>query len=144
MASPLPEIPVWQGNLRVYFYDTDAGGVVHNIAYLRMVEWARTELADSLGWPLATMKEDPRGCPVVVRTEIDYRIPARLGDELTVTSEVTAMKRARFFVETRITRESSADLICRSYQTLAVVDLATGKPKPLPADWLQQWPERKV
>jgi acyl-CoA thioester hydrolase len=144
MSSGLPERPVWQGSLRVYFYDTDAGGVVHNIAYLRMVEWARTELAEHLGWPLATMHEDPRGCPVVARTEIDYRIPARLGDELTITSEVTSMRKARFFVETKITREATGELICHSLQTLALVDLQTGKAKPLPQDWLNQWPDRKV
>lgn len=142
MGTSLPENPVWEGQLRVYFYDTDAGGVVHNIAYLRMIEWARTELAESLGWPLATMHQDPRGCPVVARTEIDYRIPARLGDMLDIRSELTVMKRARFFVETRITRASTSDLLCRALQTLALVDLATGKPLPLPSDWLHQWPDR--
>ncbi len=144
MEPSLPDTPVWQGSLRVYFYDTDAGGVVHNIAYLRMIEWARTELAEFLGWPLATMKDDPRGCPVVARTEIDYRLPARLGDELKIHSELTSMKRARFFVETRITRESTGDLISRALQTLAIVDLNSGKPRPLPANWLHQWPERMV
>lgn len=129
----------WEGSLRVYFYDTDAGGVVHNIAYLRMIEWARTELAEALGWPLATMRDDPRGCPVVVRTEIDYRRPAVLGDRLRLYSVVLDRQRARFRVETQVFREKREpdQLICRALQTLAVVDLATGRPKPLPDGFLK-------
>ena len=61
------------------FFDTDCGGVVHNIAYLRFVEIARTLLAEELGMSLAQMMETQR-YPVVVRTEIDYRRGARLGD----------------------------------------------------------------
>jgi YbgC/YbaW family acyl-CoA thioester hydrolase len=63
------------------FFDTDCGGVVHNIAYLRFVEIARTLLAEELGLPLATMAETQK-YPVVVRTEIDYRRGAKLGDRL--------------------------------------------------------------
>src|ERR1700693_4282658 len=68
---------------RVMFFDTDAGGVVHNIAYLRFIETNRSLLAEKLGWKLGEMM-DLQECPVVVRTEIDYRRPARLWDKLVV------------------------------------------------------------
>ena len=54
------------------FFDTDCGGVVHNIAYLRFIETARTLLAEELGMKLVEMAKTQR-YPVVVRTEIDYR-----------------------------------------------------------------------
>ena len=59
------------------FFDTDCGGVVHNIAYLRMIETCRTRLAALLGMDLRSMSETQL-FPVVVRTEIDYRRSARL------------------------------------------------------------------
>jgi len=56
----------------VMFYDTDVGGVVHNLAYLRMIEFCRTKLAEQIGFNLREMAET-QVYPVVVRTEIDYR-----------------------------------------------------------------------
>ena len=53
--TPLPAEPRITMPLDVYYFDTDAGGVVHNIAYLRMVEIARTHLANALGWSLEDM-----------------------------------------------------------------------------------------
>ena len=55
-ASPLPAPPRLTVPLEVYYFDTDAGGVVHNIAYLRMIEIARSQLAAALGWSLADME----------------------------------------------------------------------------------------
>lgn len=63
------------------FFDTDCAAVVHNIAYLRIIEVARTLLAEQLGMGLVAMAQSQL-YPVVVRTEIDYRRPARLGDQL--------------------------------------------------------------
>ena len=60
----------------VMFYDTDVGGVVHNLAYLRMIEKCRTRLAGQLGFDLCEMART-QVYPVVVRTEIDYRRPGR-------------------------------------------------------------------
>ena len=85
--------PTLDTTARVMFFDTDAGGVVHNIAYLRFIETNRSYLAEKLGWRLdAGMEENL--CPVVVRTEIDYRRPARLWDELTVRWRVFGLPRS--------------------------------------------------
>ena len=65
------------------FFDTDCGGVVSNIAYLRFIEIARTLLAEKLGLALAEMAETQR-YPVVVRTEITYCRGARLSDRLVI------------------------------------------------------------
>src|ERR1700680_3806798 len=73
MNSDAPPIST---EVQVMFFDTDCGGVVSNIAYLRFIEIARTLLAEELGLSLAQMTEDKK-YPVVVRTEIDYRRGAK-------------------------------------------------------------------
>ena len=74
------------------FFDTDCGGVVHNIAYLRIIETCRTKLAGKLGMNLREMAITHL-YPVVVRTEIDYRKPARLGDELVIHGKLESIER---------------------------------------------------
>ena len=91
------------------FFDTDCGGVVSNIAYLRFIEIARTTLAEKLGLPLAEMAQTQR-YPVVVRTEINYRRAAKLADRLIIEGWLDDLQRARFFCAFRITR--AADSAC--------------------------------
>ena len=85
------------------FFDTDCGGVVSNIAYLRFIEIARTLLAEKLGLALAEMAETQR-YPVVVRTEITYCRGARLSDRLVIEGWLDHVERARFWCAFRITR----------------------------------------
>src|ERR1700694_5427945 len=75
--------PRIRSDVQVMFFDTDYAAVVHNIAYLRFIEVARTLLAEQLGLGLAQMAENQK-YPVVVWTEIDYRCAAKLGDRLVV------------------------------------------------------------
>src|SRR5678816_829449 len=75
------ETPTIETDVQVMFFDTDCAAVVHNIAYLRFIEIARTLLAEQLGMGLREMATTGL-YPVVVRTEIDYRKPATLGDKL--------------------------------------------------------------
>src|ERR1700737_1768324 len=90
------DAPRIRTELQVMFFDTDCGGGVSNIAYLRFIEIARTLLAEELGLALAQMAETQR-YPVVVRTEIDYRRAARLGDRLMVEGWLERVERARFW-----------------------------------------------
>ena len=90
------DVPRIRTELQVMFFDTDCGGVVHNIAYLRFIEVARTLLAEKLGLPLVDMAESKR-YPVVVRTEIDYRRAAKLGDQLVVEGWLDRVERVRFW-----------------------------------------------
>src|ERR1700722_5037326 len=101
-GNSLPPHPRLTVPLDVYYFDTDAGGVVHNIAYLRMVEIARSQLAAALGWSLEEMGRTGL-VPVVARTEIDYLKPARLGDSLLVTAEVARIEKIRSFFKFEIT-----------------------------------------
>ena len=90
------EVPTIETEEEVMFFDTDCGGVVHNIAYLRFIETARTRLAAQLGMALRDMSET-KLFPVVTRTEIDYRKPAVLGDLLKVRGQLDEFNRARFW-----------------------------------------------
>ena len=121
-------------DVQVMFFDTDCAGVVHNIAYLRFIEVARTLLAEQLGMGLVGMAE--RGSyPVVVRTEIDYKRPAKLGDLLIVEGRLESVDRLRFWVVFDVKRPADGALIAHSRQMLCVIEMPRGRPVPLPADW---------
>ena len=128
------ESPRIRTEVQVMFFDTDCGGVVSNIAYLRFIEIARTLLAEELGLPLAEMVKTQK-YPVVVRTEIDYRRAAKLGDRLVVDSWLDDLQRARFWCAFRITRPADEALIAECRQTLALVEMPAAKLLPLPSDW---------
>jgi len=140
-AGELPQRPEIRLPVRVYFYDTDSGGVVHNIAYLRMIEQARSELASSLGWTLQEMTSGARECPVVARTEIDYLRPARLGDDLEIVARLAGMEKIRFYIEFVMRRPADGVEICRCRQTMVTVALDSGRPRPLRPAWRERWPE---
>ncbi len=97
------------------FFDTDCGGVVHNIAYLRMIETCRTRLAAQLGMDLARMASTAI-YPVVVRTEIDYLKPAKLGDWLKIRGTLGEVSRARFWCHFEMVREADEVLLITSRQ----------------------------
>ena len=124
----------------VMFFDTDAGGVVHNIAYLRFIETCRTRLAALLGMDLRSMAVS-RVFPVVVRTEVDYRRPALLGDHLLIKGWLDQLEGARFWCGFTITRPEDGALLVTSRQALAVVQMPQGRPQRIPADWAQRWPQ---
>jgi len=134
-AQPRVTVP-----LEVYYFDTDAGGVVHNIAYLRMVEIARSQLAATLGWPLVEMNRTGL-VPVVMRTEIDYLKPARLGDALLISAELTGMEKIRFFLRFEIASATRPDLVfARCLQTMVTVQLPSGRPQRMPTTWNKAYP----
>lgn len=122
----------------VMFFDTDCGGVVHNIAYLRMIETCRTRLAASLGMDLRQMAETQL-FPVVVRTEIDYRRSGKLGDWITIRGVLAEVSKARFWCSFEMIRESDGLLLITCRQALALVQMPAGKPVRLPADWLARY-----
>jgi YbgC/YbaW family acyl-CoA thioester hydrolase len=138
--NSLPPEPRLTIPLEVYYFDTDAGAVVHNIAYLRMVEIARSHLAAKLGWSLEEMNRTGL-VPVVARTEIDYLKPARLGDSLLVTAELIRLERIRFLIRFEIARASQPDFIfIRCIQTMVPVQLPGGRPQRVPESWREAYP----
>ena len=120
--------------VQVMFFDTDCGGVVSNIAYLRFIEIARTRLAEELGLHLANMAQTQQ-YPVVVRTEIDYRRAARLADRLVIEGWLDRLERARFWCAFRIVRTNDNVLIAECRQMLALIEMPAGKLLRLPQEW---------
>ena len=120
--------------VQVMFFDTDCGGVVSNIAYLRFIEIARTLLAEELGLSLTEMAVNRR-YPVVVRTEIDYRRAAKLGDQLVIEGWLDRVDRVRFWCAFQITRPADNVLIARCRQMLALIEMPEGKLLRLPQHW---------
>ena len=116
------------------FFDTDCAAVVHNIAYLRFIEVARTLLAAELGLGLADMAETQK-YPVVVRTEIDYRRAARLGDKLMVEGWLDRLERVRFWCAFKIIRPADETLIAECRQMLAIIQMPEAKLLRVPHDW---------
>jgi YbgC/YbaW family acyl-CoA thioester hydrolase len=118
--------------IRVMYFDTDAGGVVHNIAYLRFIETARTLLAIQMGMSFEEIARTGIH-PVVTRTEVDYKRPAKLGETLRIEGRVVEWSGIRFWVEFEVLRHSDSALLVSCRQALALVDVSTGKPVRLPA-----------
>lgn len=124
----------------MHYFDTDAAGVVHNVAYLRLIEVARTDLAEHLGWSLAEMQSTGL-VPVVARTEIDYLKPARLGESLRIVSVLTRIERIRFLLEFTIFRMSDEVKTTFCRQTMVTVQLPSGRPQGVPERWIQAYPQ---
>ena len=127
-------VPRVQTEVQVMFFDTDCAAVVHNIAYLRFIEVARTLLAEQLGLGLALMAENQK-YPVVVRTEIDYRRAAKLGDKLRIEGWLDDLERVRFWCAFRITRPADNLLIADCRQMLAIIQMPNAQLQRVPEDW---------
>jgi YbgC/YbaW family acyl-CoA thioester hydrolase len=132
MPDPLPDSCRISSEVRVMYFDTDAGGVVHNIVYLRFIETARTLLAIQMGMSFEEIERTGIH-PVVTRTEIDYKRPAKLGDLLRVEGRVTEWSGIRFWVEFEVLRPSDGALLVKCRQALALVQMPAGKPVRLPS-----------
>jgi YbgC/YbaW family acyl-CoA thioester hydrolase len=128
------KMPRIRTEVHVMFFDTDCGGVVSNIAYLRFIEIARTLLAEELGLALAEMAETQK-YPVVVHTEIDYRRAAKLGDQLVVEGWLDRLERVRFWCAFRIVRPKDNVLIAECRQSLALIEMPAGMLLRLPESW---------
>src|SRR5213079_1427497 len=126
-------------DVRVMFFDTDCAAVVHNIAYLRFIEVARTRLAEQLGLGLSQMTKAQR-YPVIVRTEIDYRTAAKLGERLVVDGWLERFERVRFWCAFQVTRPEDNVLIAECRQTLAIVQMPGPKLLRVPENWEQYRP----
>jgi YbgC/YbaW family acyl-CoA thioester hydrolase len=121
-------------DVQVMFFDTDCAAVVHNIAYLRFIEIARTLLAEELGLGLAQMAENQK-YPVVVRTEIDYRRAAKLGDRLVVEGWLDRLERVRFWCAFRVMRPVDDTLIAECRQVLAIIQMPEATLLRVPVEW---------
>lgn len=123
--------------VRVYWEDTDAGGVVYHAGYLRFMERARSEWMRALGVDQMAYKQ-ATGLAFMVRDmQIDFLKPALLDDELTVTVAVKEQRAASILFAQTVVRTDGSCLI-RATVRVACVDLARMRPAPIPADLIPQ------
>lgn len=119
---------------QVMYYDTDCGGVVHNLAYLRWVEECRTKLASHLGIDYATMAREGRHT-VLVRHEVDYHSPAFLADDIHVLGCIEKVEKSSLWFRFEIRRAENNKLCVSVRQRLALVQMPQGRPCRIPAEW---------
>ncbi len=118
--------------VRVYYQDTDAGGVVFHAQYLAFMERARTELLNEAGLDLARIAEERRVLFLVYELKARYHQPGRLNDLLTVSAEVAKMGRASLVFHQRVERASV--LLVEADITVALVGRDTMKPARMPEE----------
>jgi tol-pal system-associated acyl-CoA thioesterase len=120
--------------MRVYMEDTDAGGIVYYVNYLKFMERARTEFMRSLGFG----KNYIFTCDLmfVVRDlMVTYKLPARLDDELEATATLTRLRGAGMVFHQTVRR--GAELLVWAEVTIACVDRAGVRPRRLPPDMVE-------
>ncbi|SHM09384.1 tol-pal system-associated acyl-CoA thioesterase [Phytopseudomonas punonensis] len=116
---------------RVYYEDTDAGGVVYYVNYLKFMERARTERLRELGFAQSTLAGE--GLLFVVHSsEARYHAPARLDDELSVSAEVLELNRASLRFRQQVRRVADNALLCEGQFLVACVRADNFKPRAMP------------
>ena len=119
--------------VRVYWEDTDAGGVVYYASYLRFMERARSEWLRAIGIDQAMLIRDERLQFVVVEAQIRYHRPARFDDQLQVSVLVTERGGASVTMMQEIRRGSAdGELLVSATIRAACLDSDSLKPRPLP------------
>ena len=130
---------VWP--LRVYWEDTDAGGIVFYANYLKFFERARTEWFRSLGYSQQELK-DTTGCMFIVsQTQLKYSHPAFLDDELHISTKVSEVGGASLVIEqSAMKRDPLSErtvVLCEGSIRIAWVQVGSLKPSRIPKDILQ-------
>jgi acyl-CoA thioester hydrolase len=119
---------VWP--VRVYWEDTDAGGIVYYANYLKFMERARTEWLRAIGVDQVQLKDAHGLMFVVVDVEAHYRKPARYGDQLQVSCKVSETSRASLTLDQEVYRD--AELLLDGRVRAACLDAQSYRPRPLP------------
>jgi acyl-CoA thioester hydrolase len=137
-----PAARVFSWPVRVYWEDTDAGGIVFYANYLKFFERSRTEWLRSLGIEQQRLRESTGGIFVVAETSIRYHRSARLDDELIVTAALVESGRASMIIKQQVllkteqTAENPPVLLCEGTIRIGWVDAATLQPQRIPASIL--------
>lgn len=121
-----------QTNIRIYYEDTDAGGVVYYANYLKFAERARTEWLRGLGFDQSQLLLERDTAFVVRHATLDIKQPARLDDLLTITTEISDIGGASISMQQSIAR---GDVLLANVSVKLAIVSAAFKPKRIP-DWL--------
>jgi acyl-CoA thioester hydrolase len=127
--------------VRVYWEDTDAGGIVYYANYLKFMERARTEWLRALGFEQATMQREQQLMFVVVDAKLQFKKPARYGDALNVTASVCEHSRASFSFKQDVLHETNGELLVSGTVRVACIDATSMRPRGLPTVLLERMTE---
>jgi acyl-CoA thioester hydrolase len=132
-------VALFQWDVRVYYEDTDSGGVVYYANYLRFMERARTEWMRSLGFEQDRLLAE-NGILFAVRTAtVDYLRPARFNDRLEVTVDIRQCGRASLTLEQIVRRPGEGTgPLCTGTIRIACVEADTFRPQPIPDTILKE------
>lgn len=125
---------VWP--IRIYYEDTDAGGVVYHANYVKFFERARTEMLRAIGVSQQKLLLQKAGF-IVPQLSIDFRKPARLDDELTVVSKIVQVKRASLVFCQELVNPVG-DVLCQAKVKVAYVCSDKIKPQAIPQAIIQE------
>ena len=132
----MPTAEPFRHRLRVYWEDTDAGGVVFYANYLKFFERARTEWLRALGFGQEEMRRQIGTLFIVTSTSVRYMQPARLDDQLDITVEVREARQASLMLSQQAFRDGT--LIAAGEIKIGCVDAQSFKPRRIPTDILQE------
>ena len=127
---------VFHWPVRVYYEDTDAGGVVFYANYLKFFERARTEMLRHHGFEQDQLIEEQNIIFVVRSVQVDYLSPARFNESIDVSAEVTQAKKVSLNFEQIISRDEM--VLCKANIRIACLTADTLKPKAIPDNLLQK------
>ena len=134
-----PNSPAHRWPLRVYFEDTDAGGMAYHANYLRWAERARTESLRAMGLPHQMLMEGHDSILVVRRIEVEYWRPAKLDDAVVVETRVIAVRGVTIVLDQRMVPGDENDAgqgpLAALRVELACIDRHSLRPKRIPEPW---------
>jgi acyl-CoA thioester hydrolase len=133
----MSEQPNFSARIRVYWEDTDGGGVVYYANYLKFMERCRTDWLRALGVDQSRLRLERQLQFAVVDLQISYLRPAVLDDELLVSAMLVQMKAASFLFKQEIWRDAM-QLVDASTRVVCL-DSSTLKPKAIPVDLFKEW-----
>jgi acyl-CoA thioester hydrolase len=120
--------------VRVYYEDTDAGGVVYHATYLNYFERGRTELLRSLGFEQDQLIAEDDVLFAVRTLRIDYHKPARFNDEIVVSTAIRQIKKASVTFKQSLHRKGQKEILCELEVRVACLIASQLKPRAIPAD----------
>jgi acyl-CoA thioester hydrolase len=126
--------------VRVYFEDTDAGGVVYHASYLRFMERARSDMLRLLAIDQRGALEGGEGVYMVAALAIRYRLPGKLDDALVVGSRLSEIRAASCLVHQRVMRDG--EVLTEADVTVAFI-ASDGKPRRQPRAWVEKFERLK-
>jgi acyl-CoA thioester hydrolase len=128
----------FQWSLRVYWEDTDGGGVVYYANYLKFYERARTEWLRARGVEQEALKQHNDLVFAIRAIEVEYLAPARLDDLLKVSVEVLKLDALKFSLRQAVIQETSGRVLSRASVTAVALRASSFKPTRMPPDLLKR------